>query len=545
VAKILVADDNSNVHKTVTLALADLGVDVVSVSNGEAAVRKLLDFSPDLVLADIFMPVRSGYEVCEYVKKDSKLAHVPVVLLVGAFDPLDEREAQRVGADGILKKPFVPPDPLITMVKTILHRVLGDRLAEMAVKKEPVAVLATAGPAVASEARASSPQVAEDTSSQEEIAPVGRVAFGDDGPPVAFSTLLESSAKQSAESDTAVVEPVDDEQILTSRRDATLGDPIFWKNDTPAEESEDEVSPEDRAEDEENRSEENSSDELPSESAMHPWSVATVEPIHIDEPQLLQAIEPMEFVGEEQNSEGPSIVDTETIKLDPADQTPLTVESGEAPDLAANPIEWLASVPTENIDDSAQLRPEWADPIPDTAGLMDEVEASGYPDVSGAELAPALQEPEKVGADMLIVPPDIEEPEPVQAKVNSVPATIEQSATETARSIPKEDWAALTASLQNAIEKEPQPVQSEAVAEPVKAPVVLAETSRAAIETSVAPSTPIQVSSAQESAPDSALVEAVVQRVLDKMRPQVVEIITKEFLRPIVQALVTREISKH
>jgi CheY-like chemotaxis protein len=122
VAKILVADDNSNVQKTMALALADLGVEVVSVNNGEAAVRKLADVSPDLVLADIFMPVRNGYEVCEYVKKDPRFAHIPVILLVGAFDPLDEREAQRVGADGILKKPFVPPDPLITMVKTLLDR---------------------------------------------------------------------------------------------------------------------------------------------------------------------------------------------------------------------------------------------------------------------------------------------------------------------------------------------------------------------------------------------------------------------------------------
>ena len=122
-AKILVADDNSNVQKTVALALAELGVEVVSVNNGEAAVRKLPSFLPDLVLADIFMPVRNGYEVCEFVKNDPRFSHVPVVLLVGAFDPLDEREAQRVGADGILKKPFVPPEPLITMVKTLLDRV--------------------------------------------------------------------------------------------------------------------------------------------------------------------------------------------------------------------------------------------------------------------------------------------------------------------------------------------------------------------------------------------------------------------------------------
>src|SRR5260370_17831172 len=53
---------------------------------------------------------------------DPSLAHIPVMLVGGAFDPLDEQEAQRVGADGVLKKPFVPPDPLISMVKSALQR---------------------------------------------------------------------------------------------------------------------------------------------------------------------------------------------------------------------------------------------------------------------------------------------------------------------------------------------------------------------------------------------------------------------------------------
>src|SRR6202022_3924091 len=178
VAKILVADDNSNVQKTVTLALADLGVEVVSVNNGEAAVRKLADMSPDLVLADIFMPVRNGYEVCEYVKNDPRFAHVPVVLLVGAFDPLDEREVQRVGADGILKKPFVPPDPLITMVKTLLDRSIGERLVAVSVAKTPVAVLGKAGNEGLAETRVLPPPMLDEPSSEEFSIPAGRVIFG-------------------------------------------------------------------------------------------------------------------------------------------------------------------------------------------------------------------------------------------------------------------------------------------------------------------------------------------------------------------------------
>jgi len=122
VPRILVADDNSNIQKMVALAFEEQGIDVVGVGNGEAAVRRIPDLNPDIVLADVFMPVRTGYEVCEFVKKDPRFAKVPVILLVGAFDPLDENEAKRVGADGVLKKPFVPPDPLIAMVTEALGK---------------------------------------------------------------------------------------------------------------------------------------------------------------------------------------------------------------------------------------------------------------------------------------------------------------------------------------------------------------------------------------------------------------------------------------
>jgi len=145
VPKILVADDNANIQKMVSLSFEDRGIHVVAVGNGEAAVRRIPDLQPDLVLADIFMPVRNGYEVCEFVKKDERFSHVPVILLVGAFDPLDEKEARRVGADGVLKKPFVPPDPLIAMVMSALEK--NPKIAaELAKAKEAKAVVAPPEP---------------------------------------------------------------------------------------------------------------------------------------------------------------------------------------------------------------------------------------------------------------------------------------------------------------------------------------------------------------------------------------------------------------
>src|SRR6266851_1795906 len=211
VARILVADDNSNIQRMVGLALKDQGIDVVAVGNGEAAVRKISDLRPDLVLADVFMPVRNGYEVCQYVKSDPSLAHIPVILLVGAFDPLDEQEAQRVGADGVLKKPFVPPDPLISMVKSALQRA-GVAHGHASAAKTPE-VEALKGTDLLVPSGATVPMVASipvQTSSHEPaIAPLDQESFVDEVPahpepvridsssqPVAFGSLLETPADE-------------------------------------------------------------------------------------------------------------------------------------------------------------------------------------------------------------------------------------------------------------------------------------------------------------------------------------------------------------
>jgi len=213
VAKILVADDNSNIQKMVGLALKDHGIDVIAVGNGEAAVRKISDVRPDLVLADVFMPVRNGYEVCKYVKDDSSLAHIPVILLVGAFDPLDEQEAQRVGADGVLKKPFVPPDPLISMVKSALLRASAAHSAAVAEKATASSV--NGGPSATQVVSAPPTVVAipeeepalEDHSFFEEIpAKPATLQIESSGQPLAFGSLLETPAAEPAD-DAAYVAP--------------------------------------------------------------------------------------------------------------------------------------------------------------------------------------------------------------------------------------------------------------------------------------------------------------------------------------------------
>ena len=93
--KILLADDSNVAQRMGKEILAAEGFEVVTVSNGQAALKKLKEFVPALILADVFMPGKSGYEVCEFVKSEASLRHVLVVLLVGAMEPYDPDEGQQ------------------------------------------------------------------------------------------------------------------------------------------------------------------------------------------------------------------------------------------------------------------------------------------------------------------------------------------------------------------------------------------------------------------------------------------------------------------
>ena len=120
--KLLLADDSATIQKVIDLTFADEGVRVVAVSNGQDAIDQLLELEPDIVLADVFMPSPDGYEVCRYVKTHEKLKHIPVMLLVGSFEPFDEAEARRVGADDILTKPFQSIRRLIDRVGALVTK---------------------------------------------------------------------------------------------------------------------------------------------------------------------------------------------------------------------------------------------------------------------------------------------------------------------------------------------------------------------------------------------------------------------------------------
>jgi CheY-like chemotaxis protein len=105
---LLLADDSVTIQRVIELTFAEEDVQVVAVSDGDQAIERLEAAPPDIVLADVGMPGRDGYEVARYVRQSPRLAHIPVVLLTGAFEPVDEARAAEVGCDGVLAKPFEP-----------------------------------------------------------------------------------------------------------------------------------------------------------------------------------------------------------------------------------------------------------------------------------------------------------------------------------------------------------------------------------------------------------------------------------------------------
>lgn len=129
--KILLADDSVTIQKVVSLILTSDEYELISVGDGETAIAKINEIKPDLIMADVVMPNKNGYEVCDFVKKTPALRHIPVMLLAGTFEPLNEEEAERVGIDDSIVKPFESQE-FINKVNSLLSRTVQEASVEPA-----------------------------------------------------------------------------------------------------------------------------------------------------------------------------------------------------------------------------------------------------------------------------------------------------------------------------------------------------------------------------------------------------------------------------
>lgn len=169
-AQVLLADQSTTIQRVVELALASEKVSIVPVGDGERAIEVMRQAPPDLVLVDISTPKRTGYDVAEWIRSQPRLAHVPILLLAAAFEPVDAERARRVGADGVLTKPL---DPTV-----LVSRVMGLLATGRELPDQPAAETTTAQEAVSPTLQAAVQPVPSESQASARPAPQASTASG-------------------------------------------------------------------------------------------------------------------------------------------------------------------------------------------------------------------------------------------------------------------------------------------------------------------------------------------------------------------------------
>jgi CheY-like chemotaxis protein len=143
---LLLADDSPSIQRVIKLTFADQGIQVVAVGDGDQAIAHMDVHPPDIVLADVAMPGKNGYEVASYVKKSPQLAHIPVLLLAGAFEPVDQGRVTESTCDGVLVKPF-EPQAVVVRVKELLGSDPAESVSRTQAEETPQKVQRSPEPA--------------------------------------------------------------------------------------------------------------------------------------------------------------------------------------------------------------------------------------------------------------------------------------------------------------------------------------------------------------------------------------------------------------
>jgi DNA-binding response OmpR family regulator len=117
--KVLIADDEANIVMSLQFLMEFEGYEVRTVADGQAALRVLRDFQPDLVLLDVMMPKKNGYEICQAMRETPALAGIKVVMLTAKGRDIDAEKGLALGADSYVTKPFATKE-LVATVKALL-----------------------------------------------------------------------------------------------------------------------------------------------------------------------------------------------------------------------------------------------------------------------------------------------------------------------------------------------------------------------------------------------------------------------------------------
>jgi twitching motility two-component system response regulator PilH len=120
-SRVLLADDSPQALRLGERILREQGIEVVSVTDGATALRRLEDVKPDLLITDVFLPTKNGFELVRFLKSQEQHRHVPVIFAATPADQFDEQDARNAGAEAILRKPF-EASTLLAAVQPLLER---------------------------------------------------------------------------------------------------------------------------------------------------------------------------------------------------------------------------------------------------------------------------------------------------------------------------------------------------------------------------------------------------------------------------------------
>ena len=171
---LLLADDSITIQKVVQITFASEDFTITAVDNGDAALEKIRQSRPHIVLADVVMPGKTGYDICQVLKSDPTTKDIPVILLAGTFEPFDQERAKSVGADDFIVKPF-ETQALIDKVKRLTG---GSAGASAPAAAAPAAAPIAAKPASPFSAPATSPFAAKPPAAKPAAAPSPFAALG-------------------------------------------------------------------------------------------------------------------------------------------------------------------------------------------------------------------------------------------------------------------------------------------------------------------------------------------------------------------------------
>ena len=238
--KLLLADDSITIQKVIQITFAHEDYELTITDNGDAALAKAQELKPDLIMSDVYMPGKNGYELTTAIKQDPALQHIPVLLLAGSFEPFDEDKARSCKADAWIEKPFESQN-LIDKVAELLSAAAVAESAPVAepepfvapvpaVEPEPAAVEAFA---IEEEPLAAFDEVAtaEPLESAASEDPFGDISFEEETPAVEFEpAVADAWSEVATETESA---PVAAEAFVADEPVAAVEDDFAFAEEEP------------------------------------------------------------------------------------------------------------------------------------------------------------------------------------------------------------------------------------------------------------------------------------------------------------------------